>query len=614
MKVLLIPNPVIELGRPEPYVPLGILSLATVLKNDGFDVQILDVNEICDDVSYGAMPEAICACEPDIVGFSTWCNYYLDVIKAAATVRKKLPHVKIMFGGVQATHTDKATIEAFPQIDVVARGECDHTISEIVASIHDPRQLRKAPGVTFMDRGALIRTPNRGPVKDLDKLPLPDYSLLPSIGKIDRIGIDVGRGCPFKCGYCVSNSLGEGKFRQRAVENVVAVVKKIVTDYGKTHFRFEHDLLTLNRKWLFQLCEALEREKLNVTWECFSRIDTIDDEMIERMAAAGCNYIYFGIESGSPRMQRLLKKRLKLDGAPSVIRKVCDAGITSTTGFILGFPQERHEDIAETMRLMLDISYCGEKGLSETFVWLLVPFAGSPLFEEFGRRLGMDEHLSNFAVSSATLVDLDFAQRYPDVFSTLYHFESDHVDRDIFVRVAHLMVNLVCLRYTAFVLARDGGFGFPESFLERITELPLPVGNIFHYARHRDSLVSVADFIAEIANRRGFKDHYIHDLIKFDLAFSSPELEANNGRSAITRTFSHDVMGFIKEIKSNGFLKLPSDLPKQPCSVLFRKISDDLIDCVRLPDMFGANENTLRFGTAAPVESKADASQSVTWE
>ncbi len=159
MKIVLIPNPVLEDGRPRPYVPLGVLALATVLRNDGFDAEILDVNAICQDPSFQGMAEAIVAAKPDVVGFSTWCNYYLDLTKAAKRIREKLPDVKILFGGVQATHTDRETVRAFPQVDVVARGECDHTISEIISSIHDPDKLRRVRGVTFMSRG----TPDQDP-------------------------------------------------------------------------------------------------------------------------------------------------------------------------------------------------------------------------------------------------------------------------------------------------------------------------------------------------------------------------------------------------------------------------------------------------------------------
>ncbi len=611
MKIVLIPNPVLEMGRPRPYVPLGILSLGTILRNDGFDVQILDVNEICEDATYRQMPEAIVASEPDIVGFSTWCNYYLDLTKVAAIVREKAPHVKIIFGGVQATHTDRQTVEAFPQIDVVARGECDCTISEIVSSVHDPDKLRHVPGVTFMSHGAIIKTRDQGPVKDLDNLPMPDYSLLPFMNKIDRVGIDVGRGCPFRCSYCVSNSLGQGKFRLRSVEKVITVVKSIVGDYRKTWFRFEHDMLTLNRKWLLELCGALEREKLNITWECFSRVDTLDDEMIERMAAAGCNYIYFGIETGSSRMQKLLNKGLKLDRARSVLRKVSDAGITAASGFILGFPQERLADIAQTMRLALDVCFCSEEGLSRPFIWLLVPFAGSPLFEKFGSKLAIDEHISNFAVSVSTSVDIEFAKKYPGVFSTLYYFIPEHVKRSVFIRVAYLMFNLLCLRYTGFVLLKDVRLGYPQSLLDRIEELPLPEGNIFHHTQTPESFAAVADFISGTVKRLGFEDHYMHDLIKFDLAFNSIDLQENHPVSAITRKFSYDVVGLVKKIKSDHFLRLPHDVPKQACSVLFRKLPDGQVDCVRLPDIFNFAVSNLRVAASVSGKPGDEARQTV---
>jgi len=598
MKIVFIPNPVLEDGRPRPYVPLGILALATVLRKDGFNAEILDINAICVDPSLQGMTEAIVAAKPDVVGFSTWCNYYLDLVKTAKRVRERLRDVKILFGGVQATHTDRETIEAFPQVDVVARGECDHTISEIISSLHDPDRLSKVRGVTFKSRGTLIRTPNQGPVRDLDTLPLPDYSLLTSMSEIDRVGVDVGRGCPFRCGYCVSNSLGEGKFRQRSVENVVRLVKKVKEDYGKSHFRFEHDMLTLNRKWLLDLCDSLDREQLDITWECFSRIDTIDEEMMERMAAAGCNYIYFGIETGSPRMQKLLNKRLSLDRAPSVIRKVCDLGMVAASGFIFGFPQEKMSDITQTMRMMLEIYFSGQTGISNIFTWLLVPFPGSPLFEKYQDQLALDGHLSNFAASPATLVDLEFAKDHPELFSSFYHFVPEHVPRNIFVKVVHLMKNMLCLKYTAFALLKDPQLGFPESLMSRITESWLPDGNIFSHIGSPESLAQVSGFIAKAINGLGFEDHYIHDLMAYDLAFNSLLSKDVREGSTLTRNFSHDVMAFIREIRSNGFRDLPDNVPQRECATVFRKLQDDDVDCIELPAVFNTSQSNLRFGTA----------------
>ncbi|MDQ7782785.1 MAG: radical SAM protein [Desulfomonilaceae bacterium] len=596
MKVLLLPNPVLEAGRPKSYVPLGVLSLATVLRDDGIDVEILDVNAVCSDATYREIPEAVVARRPDVVGFSTWCNYYLDLTKCARIVRELAPHTKILFGGVQATHTDRETVQAFPQVHVVARGECDHTIGDIVRSIHDPDKLRKVPGVTFMHRGNIIRTPDQGPVPDLDRLPLPDYSLIPSLDKIERIGVDVGRGCPFRCGYCVTNSMGGGRFRQRSVESVIKLIKSLVEDYGKDYLRIEHDLLTLNRTWLMTFCNALIAEHMNIRWECFSRIDTIDDEMVDCMARAGCNFIYFGIETGSPRMQKLLNKRLNLERAPAVVRKVCDAGIIAGSGFIIGFPQEESADLAQTMRLMLEVYFSGERGISDILTWLLVPFPGSPLFEKYGNRLALDEHLSNFSVSPATLVDTEFAKRYPQVFSTLYHYVPEHVDRDHFVRVAHLMMNLVSLRYTAFVLLKDPELGYPESLLDRIEDLDLPEGNIFNHIATSHSLMSVSQFIARRVNLLGHSSHYIHELMRFDLAFNRPKLSGEGAESTYVESFSFDVTAFIKEVRADGYRHLPRDIIYEPCAVLFRKRPDGAVDYMKLPAVFGSHGSSLHFG------------------
>ncbi len=599
MKTVLIPNPVLERRRPQTYVPLGILSLATVLKTDGFDVEIVDINAECKDPSFSETADLIAAAKPDVVGFSTWCNYYLDLIKVADVLHRKLPGVKILFGGVQATHTDRRTVEAFPQIDVVARGECDLTISEIISSIHDPDKLRKVPGVTFMHRGTLITNPGQGPVEDLDSLPLPDYNLLPALDRVERVGVEVGRGCPFKCGYCVSKSLGEGRFRQRGLDNIITTVKSVMETHGKRAFRFEHDMLTLNRKWLLSLCDALERENLGITWECFSRIDTIDEEMMERMAGTGCNFIYFGIETGSPRMQKILKKRLKLDSAPSIIRQVCDHNIRSGSGFILGFPQEQQEDVVQTMRMMLEVSFAGEKHLSDIFTWLLVPFPGSPLFDEYGDRLALDEHLSNFSVSPATLVDFETVKKYPQVFPTLYHYIPEHLDRDFFVRVAYLMINLLCLRYTGFVLLKDERLGYPESLLDRLGELPMPNGNIYHHMANEKSLHAVSQFIVETVAELGFEDHYIRDLSAYDEAVMALELPEDNQGAALTRRFSHDVLAFIKESRSDGYRHLPGEVAVKDHSVLLRKVSQGAIECMVLPAAFAGSGLPLKFGSGS---------------
>jgi radical SAM superfamily enzyme YgiQ (UPF0313 family) len=586
MKILLIPNPILKKGRPAPYVPLGLLSLATVLQQDGLDVEIVDINSVSSDPTFRDVPDAIIERNPDVVGFSAWCNFYLDLIRFAGVVKEQNPHVKILFGGVHASCVDRETLEVFPQVDVVVRGECDHTISRIIASLDDREALQNVPGLTFRNAGKIVRTPDSHPVADLNELPLPDYSLFPSVGSLDYIPIDVGRGCPFRCSYCVSNKMAQGKFRQRTVESVIEIVKTVIADFGAKRLRFEHDLLTLNRNWILDLCDALIREKMGIRWGCLSRIDTVDDEALSKMAEAGCDEIFFGIETGSPRMQQIVNKHLKLDRASQVVRKACELGMLATSGFIVGFPQERMEDVAQTMRLMLEFHFAGDTDEIETHLRLLVPFPGSPLYEKYGNSLAIDQHLSDFSVYPSTSVDMEFIKKYPEVFSPLYYYIPEKVDREVFVRVTHLMLNLLHMRYTSFLLLKDVKLGFPESLLERIADLQLPSDNIFSHLGDMQSMLAVSAFIRRVVNELGLEAHQIHDIMKFDLAWHEVGTAEMPDQQMRVEEFSHDVLGFINESKAGRFRYLPETRNDTPCSVLFRKHGTKDVQAVKLPEVF----------------------------
>ena len=128
-KIILIPNLAGLSGRGEPSRPhLGLISLATVLKGGGYDVEIVDVNQLEKGASLEAMRDAIIGKTPAIVGFSTMCDRYLTTLKLARVCKAANPDLKIVLGGPHATITDQATLEAFPFIDVIARGEYEQSI------------------------------------------------------------------------------------------------------------------------------------------------------------------------------------------------------------------------------------------------------------------------------------------------------------------------------------------------------------------------------------------------------------------------------------------------------------------------------------------------------
>ena len=159
-----------------------------------------------------------------------------------------------------------------------------------------------------------------------------------------------------------------------------------------------------------------------------------------------------------------------------------------------------------------------------------------------------------------------------------------------------MMMNLVFLRYTSFALLKDSELGYPESLLERIGDLDLPEANIFNLIASTESLISISDFITRSLNLLEHPDHYIHDLIKFDLAFNKPELSDDGSESTVVESFSFDVTAFIKEIRADRYRRLPGNLIREPCSVLFRKRLEDAVDYMKLPTVFRAKGSNLHFG------------------
>ena len=181
---------------------------------------------------------------------------------------------------------------------------------------------------------------------------------------------------------------------------------------------------------------------------------------------------------------------------------------------------------------------------------------------------------------------MEFINKYPKVFSTLYHYIPEHVDREVFVRVTHLMLNLLYMRHTAFWLLRDVRLGFPESLLERIADLKLPSDNIFSHLGDTQSLLAVSAFIRLVVNELGLETHPIHDFMKFDLAWHTVGTSEIPDEQMRVEEFSHDVMGFIAEAKGGGFRYLPETRNEASCSVLFRKHSTEDVQAVKLPEVF----------------------------
>ena len=181
------------------------------------------------------------------------------------------------------------------------------------------------------------------------------YDLIPSNVWVNTksVALDVGRGCPFSCTFCSTKTFWKQKFRLRNITDILNEVKYLVENYGVKIFDFKHDLFTVNKKRILQFCDGLQNTGLKIEWGCDSRIGVIDTEMIDRMVDSGMTNIFFGIESGSDEMQKIINKRLNLNEADRIVKYCLNKGLKVTTSFIYGFPEETDDTVSDTMKLAI---------------------------------------------------------------------------------------------------------------------------------------------------------------------------------------------------------------------------------------------------------------------
>lgn len=297
---------------------------------------------------------------PKIVGFYCRCEEYHICIDLATRIKELSPSTKIVFGGPQAELVAKDTIRAFSSVDYVCCSEGENTIVPLLQwIIKDNADLTLAdqiPGLTY-------RTEFNEVVQNTFPEFLPDnytrafsyYDLIPSNvwTNTKSVALDVGRGCPFACTFCSTKTFWKQKFRLRNIADILNEVKYLVEIYGVKIFDFKHDLFTVNKKRILQFCDGLQNTGLKIEWGCDSRIGVIDTEMIDRMVDSGLTNIFFGIESGSDEMQKIINKRLNLNEADRIVKYCLNKGLKVTTSFIYGFPEETDDTVSDTMKLAI---------------------------------------------------------------------------------------------------------------------------------------------------------------------------------------------------------------------------------------------------------------------
>lgn len=467
--ILLVPpitNPYFVENRKD-FIPVGLLTLVSSLRENNFTSDIYKPTILLmNENDYLSCAEDIIKNDAKIIGFSTWCHSFPSIIVLAEKIKAINPSIPIVLGGPQASILHKETLERYPFIDYVIRNEADHNINLLLKYILRKNgkllKLKDITGLTYRNaRNKVIVNPSQQVIPDLDFLPIPAYEKIESN---EYLSIDVGRGCPFDCTYCSTSQFFSKLYRVKSVKRIIEEMDYCYDLFSATWFGLSHDMLTLNKNFVLQLCKDLSEHNNKTgrkyTWNCSSRTDCISKELLTAMSESGCEGIFFGVESGSERIQKQIKKKLKLNQAHEIINNSCSVGIRTTVSYMAGFPDETKADLKKTLESVFITASTGAKPQ----MTLLSILPGTLLYSENKDKLKYDGLLSGFTGIGTKKFLEKFIKNDPEFYSSFFHLPVKELSRPLLTFINNF-VNLVhFFTPTLMVVKESTNRGIEEIF------------------------------------------------------------------------------------------------------------------------------------------------------
>jgi len=376
MRVLLI-NPFYPISE-TPSPPLGLAYLGAALEQAGVQVKILDYAVY--PYRRDALESVLKKFKPHVAGATAVSMTFDHAKQVLKNVKAIDSHVLTVMGGPHVTFCARETLETFPGLDVVVRGEGEETFVDLINAVERAHHLDTVTGITYRIGSEIITTAKRKLIQNLDSLPLPARHLLP-LGRYRTLGLPISmttsRGCPYKCIFCVGRKMVGAKVRYHSIDRVVAELEDLA-NLKFQQINIADDLFTADQKHCFAVCEEMIKREIDVNWTSFARVDTVSENLLSKMKAAGCTAVSFGIESANPEILKTIKKGISVPQVIDAVRMCRRVGIRPYASFILGLPGETRETIKESAALAAKLQ---QEGLAYGF-HILAPFPGTEVREK----------------------------------------------------------------------------------------------------------------------------------------------------------------------------------------------------------------------------------------
>jgi len=389
----------------KPYPPLGILSLSAWLKRERFSVEVFDATF----ESLRSFETTLFEQRPPVVGI------YVNMVTKFNAIRMirmaKNAGAKVLLGGPEpANYAEEFLTEG---ADVVVVGEGEQTLSELLRYWKNPdaKAMADIPGLVFRNSdGSLTRTTAREKMKSIDDLPVPDRPAIDlhaymnawkSKHGYSSISLITMRGCPYTCKWCSHAVYGES-YRRRDPALVVDEIEALDKEYSPDYFWFADDVFTIHHGWLNKLAIELKRRDMSINFECITRADRLNDDVIDTLAEMGCHRIWIGAESGSQRILDAMSRGVKAAQVEEMTRASRAAGIEVGTFIMLGYLGEEKSEIEETVR------YLKRSQPDTVLTTVSYPIKGTGYYAEAGES----KLLPETPFSEWNDRDIDIAGRY----------------------------------------------------------------------------------------------------------------------------------------------------------------------------------------------------------
>jgi anaerobic magnesium-protoporphyrin IX monomethyl ester cyclase len=343
-----------ESGIIKPYPPQGLLYLSAWLNK-------YNISNIVFDTTFSDMIKIKAFLEknvPEIIGFYTTLMTKLNILEIIRFIREN--HIfnesKIIIGGPDARYNSENYLTH--GVDIIVPGEGEETLVEIVRvlSSQNKENIQEIKGIIFIDKhGKIFNTGERERL-DLDKVPFPAYESIDMSEYIQKwtefhgfssVAINSMRGCPFSCNWC-SKSVFGNSYRRR---NPISVVQEMIflkNKYKPDQVWFTDDVFTLSKEWLWKFNEEIKKKNMVLPYECITRPDCLNEEVIRLMKESGCRKVWIGAESGSEKVIDLMKRKIDLNWMEEMIIRLKSLGISIGTFIMVGYIGEEKKDIFKT--------------------------------------------------------------------------------------------------------------------------------------------------------------------------------------------------------------------------------------------------------------------------